>query len=307
MNDPIPPHLPLVALVVTYQPDLKILGQLVDQCATQVDGVVLVDNDDGARLSAWLAQRADANVALLPLGGNKGIAAAQNAGIAWARSRGAEHIILFDHDSVPPDGLTAHLLAALADLERQGKKVAAIGPRWVDSRWNKGRVPSPFSRFQKWRFAGCYPENNSRYVAVDYLIASGTLIPMTALDAVGGMTDELFIDFVDIDWGSRARQAGWELYGVWDIVMEHGIGDDRIVVFGRGFPMHSALRHYYAMRNAVWMCTRSKLSGKRRFAIGYSAMLRFVAYSLFMPKPLEHVRKMCLGLWHGMIGRMGRL
>lgn len=297
----------VVAVVVTYNPDLEVLGRLVDKCAPQVDAVVLVDNGDGVRLADWLAYKADTRVTLLPLGENKGIAAAQNAGIAWARSQGACQVILFDHDSEPPTDLVARLRVALADLEKKGEKVAAVGPRLIDSRWSEGKTRSPFSRFDKLRMIGCYPTNGSSYVTVDFLIASGSLIPMKALDAIGGMIEELFIDYVDIEWGVRARQAGWALYGIWDVVMEHSLGDNRVAVLGRTIRLHSPLRHYYAIRNALWLSRRSELQGKWRRGIAYDGVRRFVAYTILMPQPFKHFRFMCLGLWHGARGRVGKL
>ena len=94
----------VIAVVVAYNSDLATLGRLIDACANQVDSIVLVDNGDGVRLVGWLAQRTFSNVALLPLGENRGIATAQNAGIDWARAKGAKYVLIFDHDSEPaPD------------------------------------------------------------------------------------------------------------------------------------------------------------------------------------------------------------
>ena len=49
---------------------------------------------------------------------------------------------------------------------------------------------------------------------MDYLIPSGCLIPMSVLDKMGGMRDDLFIDYVDIEWGLLASHHGFQSYGV---------------------------------------------------------------------------------------------
>jgi rhamnosyltransferase len=299
----------VVAVIVAYNPDLNKLGALIDCCSPQVDRVVVVDNSDNSCLSDSFAQRLGPQAALLRMGGNKGIAAAQNAGIAWAQAQNATYVILFDHDSEPPPDLVQHLYAAHKELEGAGRKVAAVGPRYVDTRNGKGRVPSPFSRFKFGFISQTHPSSASPFVPVDFLIASGSLIPVRTLGSVGTMNEALFIDYVDIEWGLRARQAGWDLFGVWSTVMEHGLGDARVVVLGRAFPAHSPLRHYYAIRNAFWLAfsPHSKLKARWRCGIAYNGFRRFIAYALFMPQPIIHVRFMCLGVWHAVRGRLGKL
>ena len=298
---------PIVAVVVTYNPDLDTLGRLVDACAPQVDSIVLVDNGDGVRLVGWLAQRTFSNVVLLPLGENRGIATAQNAGIDWALAKGAEYVLVFDHDSEPAPDLVVRLCTAFADLEEAGERVAAVGPRYTDSRRKKEDKISPFIRLENGRLIRCYPATGSFYVSVDFLISSGSLISIKALDAIGKMEDQLFIESVDVEWGLRARCAGWSLFGVWDAIMEHSLGDDHVMGMGRELAVHSPLRHYYLMRNALWLCRRKWLPRRWGFILAQNALKKFIAYSLFMPRPLRHFRFMCLGLWHAAHGRMGRL
>jgi rhamnosyltransferase len=295
----------VAAIIVTYNPELPRLGALVQTVLAQGADIVIVDNGSREDMAAWSVALREPRVGVVPLGENLGIAAAQNRGIEWARAQGATYVLIFDHDSAPPADLVVRLLAALSDFEKTGEKVAAVGPRYIDSRWGENKSRSPFSRFENGRMTGCYPPKGSSYVAVDFLIASGSLIPMKALDSIGGMIEELFIDYADIEWGLRARQLGWSLYGVWDVVMKHDLGDDRIVVLGRSFPVHSPLRHYYAIRNAVWLCCRSDLSLKWKIGLTHNAVVRFIAYAIFMPDPLRHVHFMCRGFWHGICGRMG--
>jgi rhamnosyltransferase len=88
--------------------------------------------------------------------------------------------------------------------------------------------------------------------------------------------------------------------------MEHRLGDDRVVVLGRPFSIHSPLRHYYAIRNGVWLCLHSRLLWQWKCGIAFSITRRFAAYSLFMPQPLTHFRFMCQGVWHGLCRRLGK-
>jgi rhamnosyltransferase len=297
----------LTAVIVTYNPDLHVLNRLVDKCITQADAVVIVDNGNGTGIKPWLEQKAQVKLVLLTMGENHGVAAAQNAGIAWARMHGASYVLLFDQDSTPEENLAARLQSALITLEKTNEKIAAVGPRYLDSRWNKEESFSPFSRFQHGRIAACHPPTGSAYVSVDFLISSGSLISMKALDAVGNMDEKLFIDYVDVEWCARAKAKGWNLYGVWDVVMEHDLGDDRAQALGRSIAIRNPNRHYYALRNAAWLCVHSPLPCSWKLAIALQGMGKFIAYSVFMPKPIEHVRFMSKGLWHGLTRQMGRL
>jgi len=109
-----------------------------------VDELLIVDNgSSAAAVEALRAQAQALGCALLALGTNLGIAAAQNRGIAWARERGASHVLLLDQDSVPASDMVARLLQALEGATRAGQRVAAVGPRLVDRR---SRVSTPFVR-----------------------------------------------------------------------------------------------------------------------------------------------------------------
>jgi len=80
-------------VVVTHQPALKVLEQLLDALVPQVMSVVIVDNGPYSDLIAWNSERDTHGGELLRLGENRGIAAAQNAGIEWARNRGAGFVL----------------------------------------------------------------------------------------------------------------------------------------------------------------------------------------------------------------------
>ena len=104
----------VVAVVVTYRPDVAATTVLLRALAPQVDRVVLVDN--GSPPEAVDALRAEVGAAggeLLALGENRGIAAAQNAGLERALALGATAVLLSDQDSVPAPDMVARLLAGL--------------------------------------------------------------------------------------------------------------------------------------------------------------------------------------------------
>ena len=93
---------------------------IVDNCSTNVDS---------AQLKIFMKLK----VYFLK---NYGIATAQNKGIEFAIENGADYILFFDQDSSIPDGYVQALYSDYQYLQGQGEKVGAIGPRFIDDRYN---------------------------------------------------------------------------------------------------------------------------------------------------------------------------
>lgn len=295
----------VTTVVVTWRPDLGRLSEQFRRIRDQVGRIVVVDNGSPPETLAWLHEQAagaDGRLAVIELGENLGIAAAQNRGIDRAVADGCRRILLLDHDSLPGPAMVTRLAQALDGLERVGQRVAAVGPCYLDERQ---RNPPPFIRVRRGRLRRLPCPSPDVINEVDYLIASGSLIPVTALEAAGKMDESLFIDYVDIEWGLRARQCGWRSYGVCAASMEHDLGEEPIVVLGRALPSHSPLRHYYHFRNAVWLYRHGKVPREWKFVDAYRLVLRFGFYSLFARPRRQHVRAMLAGIRDGSLGRMG--
>ncbi len=296
----------VVGVVVAYEPDPATLGVLLKALRPQLDKVIVVDNgsrlDTENRIDPDL--RSDTWCQVVRLDSNLGIAAAQNVGIALARQAGTAFVILFDQDSEPAPDMVSKLVNVATAKSSAGVAVAAIGPRYTDKRQDN---PPPFIRIQGVSVQRQRCCDTHAVVEVDYLIASGSLIPMATLDAVGGMREDLFIDYVDIEWGMRARQAGFQSFGVCGARMQHGLGEDPIKVLGRKVSCHSPLRHYYHFRNAVRLYCERGMPWNWKIADGWRLLLKYGAYSLFARPRHQHWWMMSLGIVHGLAGRMGKL
>lgn len=293
------------AVIVTYQPDLKIFEALLHRLVHQVDGIVVVDNGSSGSLFVWLqGYKPDVPLKVIPLGVNRGIATAQNIGIKWAVQQKPDYIILFDHDSQPELDMVATLVAVAEAKAAAGVNVAAVGPRYRDVRRDN---TSPFIQVRglKVERQPCICADS--VVEVDYLIASGCLIPISTLASVGDMWEELFIDYVDIEWGLRAKNRGFQSFGACGALMSHDLGDEPFVFFGKTYPHHSPLRHYYHFRNAVWMYRQPWLPLHWKLADGWRLLLKYGFYTIFATPRHQHWWMMTKGVWHGLRGRMGRL
>lgn len=281
----------ITAVVVTYHPEspATLLAALADQC----EKVLVVDNTPGG--SDELVQACgQVGAELIELGQNVGIAAAQNIGIARALDGGATHVLLSDQDSLPPPGmvatLTSHLhgdVAAAGPVPREGDDVLV----YTDHTWGPKRA-----------------EVGSAPLEVSFLLASGCLIRSDVLAEVGDMDASLFIDHVDLEWGMRARRAGYRLIADPSVTLVHKLGDKQVKVPGRHQPVHvhSATRNYYLIRNTIALMKRDILPLPWRIRYGYW-ITRFAAFNILVnPDRRQRIAAAAGGLRDGVVGRMGR-
>ncbi|NDR52599.1 glycosyltransferase family 2 protein [Actinomyces sp. 565] len=294
----------VVAVVVTFNPDHDIAG-LLGALAAQCDQVLIVDNGSSAeRLSRIQGAAAAVGAELLPLGHNRGIAAAQNAGIARARELGASHVLLSDHDSLPAPGMVRRLLSAFDAAER----VAAVGPLPEEDREGGDQLVYVCRRWKPGRATPA--ELRADRLEVAFLIASGCLVSMEALSEVGAMDESLFIDHVDLEWGLRARRAGYRLLVVPAARLHHSLGDDVVMLPGRSQPVHvhGPVRNYYLARNTILLVRRHALM-PWRWRVRYVYWLaKYAAFNALLPdRGKERRRMLRRGIRDGLRRRSGAL
>jgi rhamnosyltransferase len=295
------------AVIVTYFPQAAQLRALFDAVCPQVDYVVLVDNTPDAQTGARLGRFASERCDVIVNGDNLGLAAAQNLGIERARERGCDHVLLLDQDSLPAPQMVCRLRLALRRLQANGMRIAAVGPRWHDrhSGHDAPFVRVGVGRLRKLRCT----EGAHEPIECDTLVASGCLIPLASLDAIGPMDDRLFIDQVDVEWGLRAQARGYRLYGVCDAVLMHGIGEAAVRVWfarGRRVPVHSPVRDYYLVRNAITVFFRRPAPWRWRVLQAIRLPVLVLVLIVQMPPRAVRLRMILRGFVDAVRGRLGR-
>jgi rhamnosyltransferase len=284
------------ALIVTYNPLLERLTEVLQAVAANCEVTVIVDNGSTPPIVDSIKQFLQHKQHLFALGENLGIAAAQNIGLDLVKSMGVDRVMLLDQDSVPSPGMVGALASHLDKLLSAGLSVAAIGPRLVDGRWNSRDRLEPRGQ----------SATNPKLLEVDHLISSGALIPLSTIDAVGKMRAELFIDYVDIEWGLRALRAGYKSYVAVDTEMDHQLGAP-MRVLGRTISTHTPTRHYYMVRNSIWLLRQSWLGPKWRYIKMPKIVLHLLINAIFAKPHRAHLGMMARGLRDGLSNRMGKV
>ena len=299
--------LTICAVIVTYHPCFTQLSELLLALSRQVNRIVIIDNSTrNPDIRGWLDKNSCSsdNISILASGKNLGLGAAHNLGICYAQQHHHDFVLQFDQDSLPQPDMVAQLVAAYQQLIAQGHKVAAVGPDWIDKTYGSRAIYTQHHGYRANR-QQCSVNNSERFIATDYLITSGCLIPLCVVAEVGYLNESLFIDFVDIEWGLRAKSKGYQSFGVCAATLTHALGDDVIKVLWRNIHYHSPLRHYYTFRNLMVLLRQGYLPAGTKINIGLRYLARGLIYPLIFKPRLSHLKMILLGLWHGLQGRGG--
>lgn len=294
------------AIVVLYSPDLEHLKNFLNNLFLQVDKVVLVDNTPLAIRNYNSSLFIEEKVVYIDLKDNLGIAKAHNVGIEKSKELGVEYVIIFDQDSSVQGGFVQSLIDVDKKLRLDGKKVAAVGPAYMDIKTN---VIAPAIQFVGLKVKRIQPDKEGIFTRADYIISSGTLIHISTLNDVGLMMEKLFIDYVDIEWGLRAKNKGYSCYIANQILMYHSIGDRSIKVpfsSNRFVSIHSDFRKYFIIRNAFYLILYSNVMINWRIVQIPKTFMYFIFLCLFVSPRFKNIKIFLLALKDAILKNMGK-
>lgn len=268
------------AVVVTYNPCIDKLQTLLKSLDASAYPFMVIDNHSSnrAEFTPWV-QSLTGCVELLSMPTNLGQAAAINESLQRLQTRGYQLALLFDQDSAVDASFVSRMLEAWQAAQGLApRQVAALGPRLVDPR-NGQRMPFRlFNRLFE-RHETPVSREPSLYETA-FLITSGCIISLDAVQKAGAMRTDYFIDNVDLEWCFRVKGKGYRLFGTDHAQMSHQIGEDSDSFWVRnGFVVqHSALRYYYSSRNRLHLHKQSYSPWVWRV----KDMVRFAAKTLYL-------------------------
>lgn len=291
------------AICVTYNPDLSVLQKTISTTSSQVDKLYVVDNGSNVYFDSILTNLG--NVECVFLYENRGIAAGFNVGIQLAKKAGYKYVLLLDQDSILPENMIDRYLEVMQQLSAANLPVAAIGPRY---RAPKTEYTSRFVRFNWFHnsYFGC--SDCLSVVPADFLISSGSFYELVVFDEVSLFDEDLFIDHVDTEWFLRATSLGYRCFGVWDVVMEHSLGESTVRLWfmrWRTQPIHKPFRLYYIFRNSLLIYRKSHTPLKWISGDVIRLLRMALIYLIFSGERLEALRQMIHGFRDGIRGVVG--
>lgn len=287
----------ICAVVVSHRPDADFPEQ-VARIADQVGYVVVVDNhsDDWA-ISMLDALSSQLNVHLILNDENLGVAAALNQGLSVAKERGYRWGLLFDQDTVPESFMVETLQSVYEDFP-QKDRLAIIGSNYRDV------------NIQRVKY-GPQPGETCSWIEKKTAITSGSLLSLAVFEVVGPFREELFIDYVDHEYCLRARSKGLKVILAREPLMRHALGAPTLhrLLWGKiGTSNYSPLRKYYMTRNHLAVAREYLFKEPRWvFDTSSSRTKSVILMLLFEGNRLSSMRYTLLGVWHGCVGKMGKL
>jgi rhamnosyltransferase len=201
--------------------------------------MVIVDNGSADAERSMLREAAsDPKIEVVFNLQNLGVARALNIGIQRAATLGYSWVLLLDQDSrVDPDLVRTLLGIQMAFPDRE--RLAVVGSNYDDVTEREGGGIEHHSLGDPWE-------------EVEFVITSGSLLPLAAYSAIGPFREEFFIDYVDEDYCRRAKAMDYRLIRSRRHLMSHAIGSPtrhKMFWMEKWTTNHSPDRRYYIARN----------------------------------------------------------
>jgi rhamnosyltransferase len=281
----------ICGVVISYNPSAAILTN-IEALRGQVEHVLVVDNTPKTHSMSILTDLENLNCCtVIRNGKNLGMAAALNIGIRYAMAEDFEWVILFDQDSRICENFITGMMSGCACTSGHGK-AGVLFPRCKDSRLG---VFLPTDRAANGDVRDC--------------MTSGSMVHAGTFRALGMMDEELFIDYVDLDFCLRLRAAGLKLVECPEAVLMHSLGRmTQHRLLGKTFSTtnHSAKRRYYITRNRL-VVMRRYFRFDRQWAFGdFRSMVKESIKILFCEKDkLAKAGYMLRGIFDAAFNRLG--
>ena len=225
--------------IVTYQPDLQRLRENIAAANIALGAGTNADVSDSAEgpgpsaKSLIIVDNGSSNIS--DIRALAGIATALNQIFRKAKELGCHWVVTLDQDSVMQPDMLEEFCHYIGQSD-----LAIICPRIEDR--SLGRQ---------------HTRHTSGTAYVTHAITAGNLVRLSAWEAIGGFTDELFIDGVDFDFCLKLIEGGWRILRTYNVCLVQEMGHGRRIALPFHHQMsvlnHSPRRLYYIARNYLWI------------------------------------------------------
>lgn len=272
-------------IIVTYNPNIEQFSDYLYENIKQLDFIFIVDNSDDvsikARLNSFKCLR---RLEIISLESNLGIAHAQNLGIRkFLEDTKYEFVLFLDQDSKLPCGAIDLYLKYYEKLKYR-YKVGCLGVGSIN----------------------ISTSNQKGILEVEQILSSGSFVSRDAINAVGLMDSELFIDFVDYDWCWRAVEKGYKIFSIKEMKLLHSEGE-RVIYFSRKkIVLPSPLRHYYQYRNFLFLLTKKYVPFRWKIKMLVKMVIKVPFYLIFIKKRMTRIKYILEGIADFLQNRKGK-
>lgn len=284
-----------LAIIVLYNPNLEELSSTVSDLTMFGLDICLVDNSE--KVIEFSTFGKYTNLKIIQDRSNFGIAKAQNIGINYGMET-YDNFLFLDQDSSLSDNFMIDSMEFLNNKNMfvqvpiiKNKNDYSIYPATV---LDKHGLPN-----------NVIVNDSVKFQQVDIGISSGTLVKSEVFKLNITFREELFIDFVDIEWFLNCKKNGISIFQNNRIFLFHLIGGQSRKVLNRKILVHDEKRIYYKTRNAFLLL---KL-GYNKIYVSHQIVtsLFFSALNvMFVRNKLSGLNMYLKGIWHGLSNKGGK-
>ena len=289
----------IVSIIIFFNYETTSFNKTFSAHKKNFKNIIIVNNRKNVSLKMFEGK----NIIIINNEENVGLAKALNIGIIHAKKMNFDFVALFDQDTILPEGFNKEMCKKITNHANKNK-VAVFSPVYFNKITNQY---GSLINFKFLRLLRDKPSKGEGQFFSQYVITSGSYIPLKVIDDVGLMDEELFIDFIDIEWCLRAKRKGYLISSFQNIIVEHFLGDSKVRLLGTNFPIHSPLRMYYFFRNSIYLYSNKEIDLNWRVVDATRSIFRFVFYMLFVSNRITYLKYILKGLHHGFIKKMGKL
>ena len=218
----------LCITIVFYNGDSTILKK-VENYRLLSECIYIVDNNSNDESKSLLRHLELNNLAVIKYNeSNMGISYALNQALEYSTLNKKKFLLTMDQDSE----IAQDSVQSMYEAIKKDENLCSVGPYYGFTDDN-------------------YPSTD-KYVT--NLITSGNLVNVEKALAIGGYTEKLFIDCVDIDFSFKVICAGYKMKKIANAHMKHKIGEyERSRILGLRYLSHNPERFYYIYRNNIYI------------------------------------------------------
>lgn len=272
----------ILAVIVTYNPDIFVLKQNIEALHSQVDKILICDNaSDNTTAIADLVSEFD-KVKIKKNKKNRGLPYNYNLALRYCTKKGYDWLLTMDQDTIVPSDMIEKYSSLFDDED-----VAIISPRFRDD--NTGQFDDDDNL-------------DSGVTEIKQCISSASLNRVSVMDKLGGFDERMFIDYVDYDYCRRVVDFGQKIVRVNDCVISHRVGNSQIVtILGRKVIAynHSPSRKYYYFRNRVYFAKKHHVTPLNDPTY-YKSMLRNFVVLFYEENKSDKIRNALKGMFIGL-------
>lgn len=288
----------ICSIVVLFKPKNGFLNYLKQQ-TKNFKMVIIINNSPEIKTEIFQLER----VKIINNSRNLGLATALNIGVNKAISFGFEMVALFDQDTFIKDDFLEKMSLNYSLLENK-KNIALFAPMYFDL--NTGEENKHIN-FKYLNLTRTKADKSKIYHSPDYVITSGSIITIAAYKEIGPFNNEMFIDFIDIEWCLRARKKKFKIIAFNNVRVTHNLGDYSIKLFNKSYSIHSPIRMYYYFRNSIYLYKKSYVPLNWKIIDMSRLAFRIIFYLIFVKNRKNYFRKILKGIYHGFINKMGEI